>query len=557
MAVLATAGAGLAVSLLFLRKFEPANAPEATARTVAPVAARPATDAVLTHATSRAPDLAAARRSEPAAHVEAQEPESARLGRDPGAADETTRIRVVDSRQRPVAGAAVEIWLERPGAAPSASGDTLTAWTDERGLLEIQEAWSQLRAVAWSEHATSAATQLSAVVEEVKLVLIDSRGVGGRVRDASTGRPIAGARISAWTHASSDVVESDAGGAFHHPRLPASGSRQQVRVTAPGYAPSIALVEFDEHKGTRSWAGPRAEARVHGPGSDAWLEFELSPAARIRGHVRDPGGAPIAHARLRAEGYALLWSGAASPDTADALSDENGAYELAGLRPGVAHAVSVEAAAYATQVVELGCGAELTHDFRLEPEATVEGLLLDPAGIPAEGLQIELRRTDAPAALECGADSVGVRRLGRRARTSTDAAGAFMFEGLGPHRYQLRATRGPRELLRHDFAAAPAENISLPPLTLEPSALTMQGLVEAPASDTRESEFAGWRIETWRDRLLGSVNVGGDGSFRIAGLDAEAPYELRLYSEGASGRLLVSKQAWAYEPARLVAPARD
>lgn len=483
--------------------------------------------------------------------------ESAPLVRDPGAAEDTTRIRVVDSRQRPVAGAAVEIWLERPGSAPSASGDTLTSWTDEDGLLEIHEAWSQLRAVAWSEHATSAAAQLSAAVDEVKLVLIDSRGVGGRVRDANTGRPIAGARISVWTHASSDTVESDADGAFHHPRLPASGSRQQVRVTAPGYAPSIALVEFDERKGTRSWAGPRAEARVHGLGSDAWLELKLSPAARIRGHVRDSGGAPIAHARLRAEGYALLWSGAASPDTADALSDENGAYELSGLRPGIAHAVSVEAAPYAAQVVELGCGAELTHDFRLEPEATVEGLLLDPAGNPAEGLQVELRRTDVPAAVECGSDTVGVRRLGRRARTSTDAAGAFMFEGLGPHRYQLRASRGHQELLRHDFVAGPAENISLPPLALEPSALTLQGIVEAPAGDSRDAEFAGWRIETWRDRLLGSVNVGSDGSFRIAGLDAEAPYELRLYSEGASGRLLVSKQAWAYEPARLVAPMRD
>jgi protocatechuate 3,4-dioxygenase beta subunit len=415
-------------------------------------------------------------------------------------------------------------------------------------MFVVDGAWTRLTAVAWADGSTSQLVTRDSFAAELEIALAPSRCMHGVVRDGVSGLPIAGAEICVWTHARSDSVQSAGDGTFVHPRLPASGPRQQVRASAPGYAPYVALVECDAFDGTRTWSGPDADARVHGRDADARVEFALWPEARIHGRVLGPGGEPITGARVRAQGYALLISGAATPDSAETCTRADGSYQLAGLRPDIAHAVFVEAAPFAAQLFELASGAEHALDVRMDLGAALSGQILDPAGLPAEGLHVELRRLDAPKAAAGGPASAPPRSLGRRDSRTADFAGYFEFEGLGTHRYQLRVLRGQTPLHVQDFVPEQGERIALPPLTLDSRWLTLRGTVDPGHAEIR---VAGSRVEAWREIPLGSVHVDGDGSFRIAGLDARAPYELRWYAGDDAGRMLGVTRSWAHETARL------
>lgn len=525
--------------------------PSAAARTAARVAnrdvldAQPSTLSARERETGERAHISSARPTNPDAEVALPEhtlPVSAR--------EISTRIRVVDAAGNPVAGAAIEVWCERPGSIPNGPGAYLHGLSGADGAFTFDGPWTHMGAVAWFERSTTALVEQATQVRDVELVLQESRSVRGVVRDAVSGAPIPDAEICLWTHARGDTVRSAADGTFEHPRMPADGPRQQVRASAVGYAPRIGLVECDARDGTRSWSGPREQARVHGRDASAWLELALWPAAVVRGRVLGPGAAPVAGAVVRAEGFAALTPESASPDMAETLTDALGEYELRGLRPDVSHAVFVEAAQLAAQLVELAPGNEHVLDFQLAPGATIEGVVLDPAMQPAEGITVVLRRTDAPKAIQGGAESACVRTLGRRKSATTDVVGAFSFEGLGPYRYQVRVMRGGEALLRMDVAPQPGEFVTLAPLALEPKWLTLRGTVEpiAPGSGVEGS-----RVELYRDLPLGNVRVAADGTFKIAGLDEKARYELRWYSSDASERLLARAEVWAFEPARLQA----
>lgn len=482
----------------------------------------------------------------PAAEAAAAVAESSCTSAAPAGAT-PTRIRVVDASGAPVAGAAIEIWRERADA-PGAPEEYLNVHSDAQGACVVDGEWIRLGAVAWTSTATTQPICHSSFAAEIELTLHEARALRGIVRDASNGQPIEDAEICVWTHARSDSVRSNSDGTFAHPRLPSSGPRQQVRASASGYASRIALVECDALDGTRTWSSASAREHVHGRDTDAWLEFELLPEAVIHGRVHDSRGTPIAGARVCAEGYVSMAVDSATPDRAEACTDADGRYELRGLRPDIAHALQVTAPQFASQLVELGSAANHEIDVQLELGARLEGLVLDPSGAPAEGLHIALRRTDPPAVAVGGPESVCARKLGRSSTTTTDAAGAFALEGLGAHRYELRVMRGRSVVLSQDLAPESGEQIALPPLLLDARWLTLHGTV---AHDEPTADVAGTRVEVRRERVLGSVHVGVDGSFHVAGLDDKGPYELRWYASESGGRPLATSKAWAFEPVRL------
>ncbi|TAJ05072.1 MAG: carboxypeptidase regulatory-like domain-containing protein [Planctomycetota bacterium] len=463
-----------------------------------------------------------------------------------------TLIRVVDGAGAAVPDAALEVWCERPAALAGVREEYIHGRSAANGEFAVEGVWNSLSAVAWHASSTAPLTELTSHVNALELVLRPAQCVRGVVRDAISGEPLAGAEICIWTHARSDIVSSAADGTFAHPRVPAIGRRQQVRTSADGYASRISFVECDALDGTRTWSAPHEPARIHGSGADARVEISLWPEARLHGRVVGPGGEPIVGARVRAEGYAALLSDAAKPCTAETRTDERGRYDLHGLRPDIAHALFVDAPPLAAQLVELPSGAEHETDFQLEPGATIQGVVLDPSGAPAEGITVLLRRMDAPKAASGGGESASTRILGRASSTTADVAGAFAFEGLGSHRYQLRVMRGPQVLLRRDVVPQPGEAIALPPLTLDIDSFTLLGAVEA---DSALAPVEGTRIEVRREHTLGSVLVAGDGTFRIAGLDAKEPYELRWFAAD-SEHMLARTTAWASETVRLHASHR-
>jgi protocatechuate 3,4-dioxygenase beta subunit len=462
-----------------------------------------------------------------------------------------TRMTVLDEQGQPAAGATIELWRERStadGRSCATTEERVTGRADESGAFVFDGPWRKISAIAWANGATSEPFESDVYRSEFVLALRAAGSVAGSVRDAVTGQPIEGAVVSLWTHARHDVVSTDAAGRFLHPRLPLLGLRQQVRVQAPGYAASLALVESDAQAGTRTWASGSGEPRIQGLHATAWLDFDLHPEALVRGRVYDTRRQPVIGARIRAEGYALLTTGAATPDLAEAISDEHGDYELRGLRPDIAHAVRAEAAELAAVLIELPAGPLHELEVVLEPGATIQGTLLDAAGLPAEGVQVDLVLCTPPLIAPGGTASVKVRRLGRCRSLSTDAAGSFACAGLAAQRYRLRVRRAGTELLVREFEPRPGEAIELPPLVLAAATLTMHGTLAA-----LDRSVEGCPIEIWRGRWLGTVHADAGGRFRIAGLDADMPYELRWCDRDAPDRVLATAQAWAFETPHLVA----
>src|SRR5262249_44317168 len=150
------------------------------------------------------------------------------------------------------------------------------------------------------------------------------------------------------------------------------------------------------------------------------------------------------------------------------------------------------------------------------------GDVRDASGAAAEGLRVELRPRARGGAAEAGEPraagplDAGVRVQPELCCTETGPGGRFAFGGLAAGRHELRAARDAGALARAEIAVeAGAERGDLE-LALDARALTLVGRVRTPAGPA-----AGARIEVHRYGRLGTVLTDAQGTFRIAGLDAD------------------------------------
>ncbi len=160
-------------------------------------------------------------------------------------------------------------------------------------------------------------------------------------------------------------------------------------------------------------------AAVAEPSSMAGLDRERD----LHGTVVEPGGRPIAGARVVAElseveEYRLLDRGprAGRHVVGETGTNPDGSYRLR-LEPGRHHHVRVSAPGFAPQVRN-GCQAGAREDFQLDSGAVLTGTV---------------RATDGRAAVPGTRIAVRMKQLGGAVRvgeTVTDAAGVFRIEGL-------------------------------------------------------------------------------------------------------------------------------
>ncbi|MBK7874181.1 MAG: sigma-70 family RNA polymerase sigma factor [Planctomycetes bacterium] len=249
-------------------------------------------------------------------------------------------------------------------------------------------------------------------------------------------------------------------------------------------------VEMGAHVGAReSGRAPSNAFEVRGE-PDATQECVLvllGPGGALEGTVRDPGGAPIANARVLA-GATLAGYGARIANPLESaqvaprrvvLTDDEGHYLLDGLAPG-SNAVRVLASGFpeyaSTLVVAVGAATAL--DVTLTPAARLAGRVLDASGAPVAGCRVQLERWN-----EAG-----------YARTDTDALGCFAIEGLAAGTPTLRAFHPVlgRVLAQPVLALGSETTLEL---TLDPGR-TITGRVE----DALGHPLAGWRVrvnEEW------------------------------------------------------------
>ncbi len=432
---------------------------------------------------------------------------------------------------RPAKRASVELSVWRAGAPFEAPPELLLVRTDTDGNFRAQVGAGELRAIAWTEASTGAPTLLTLApgeTGELELVLAPAAPVGGRVLDPA-GRPVAGAAISFWTHAERDVVHTATDGTFLHPRFPAGELLQQVRVTADGFGATVRYLDVDEDG---SWElAPRAAGEAPLRGTDApWLELVLVPELAVTGRLASSTGAPPVVADVRAEGYVHVLPDVASLDAASVRVARDGSFRIEGLRSDVSHALFVEATGFARLALEVPAFPDVVEfhvvevgTLQLEPETSVVGVVIDGEGRPVVDIavELELRATDEASAHSSDGLDAGVRFESRTLATRTDGAGTFVIDGLTADAWTLRVRRDRDALLERELELVPGEARRDLVLALPVEALVLIGEVHDATGAVAGAEVA---LKRFGD--VTSVVTDELGRFRIAGLDAEAAYEV-------------------------------
>ncbi len=279
--------------------------------------------------------------------------------------------------------------------------------------------------------------------QTIKITLPTGRPIRGLVTDAETGQPIAGARIgSNWTL--SFPTTTDDRGAYEWPGWTAKGT-SVLTAMADGYAP--------------------LQLRV---GDETVLDFALVPGRTLSGRVLDPGGAPIAGARVA--GRSAASSGLPRGSAYVAVrTDADGRFVLTGIHTDRAFAwtvLSEPLAQYVGPNIEPTQWAEGNVDvgnIRLTAGRSVDGTAVEGTDTPAARLWVSLSSV-VPGRYVRGDENMAYRILRTR---YTDDLGRFRFVGLPPGTYRLAARPEGRQEVGREVVVpkdrdAPDVTIALP-----------------------------------------------------------------------------------------------
>ena len=260
---------------------------------------------------------------------------------------------------------------------------------------------------AESTAAESTAAESTEPKDELRIVLRPASGIGGRVLDAA-GRPVpeavvhllppetrAGVRSETATDVGSRETVTDEQGHFAIDGV--EPGSYQWRATAYGY-------RVTEPRPLRLAAQEQRRD----------LEWTLEPGVTVRGRVLDAAGAPVADAVVHAE-------------SSSALSDAEGAYELAGLTPGPG-LLTAQHRLYRKVSQELEIVAEGGPvDFVFEGALHLRAQVTDVHGAPVEAVQLTLESLDG--------------RDYRRLIEASDDDGEVLFDTVARGEYRLVAEK--------------------------------------------------------------------------------------------------------------------
>ncbi|MFN0243732.1 MAG: carboxypeptidase regulatory-like domain-containing protein [Planctomycetota bacterium] len=320
---------------------------------------------------------------------------------------------VVDSAGATVAGAVIELRddLGNKLRAPQLELEDLR--TDERGRFDLDVPARVLNVFAWSDGwADSRVERLvlyPAQSRELELSLCAGGQIVGEVvgRD---GKPEANRALlvrRTLGRSLPDVVTDEAG-RFEVGALGPGTYRVQIRELDLDRIRST-LVDVRDGETSRVTIGEtgRARIRVHGT-----VRADEIPRADVR---------VIARRRANNPNF----------ESVDATTDASGRFELGLAEPGT-HAFELAGGSTETlRWVRVPDRTEFELDLEL-PTGSIAGRLVGPDGAPLSDVPVELKpdaaSTDCTPTYTAGSQD-------------TDAAGAFVFENVGPASYRLQAGR--------------------------------------------------------------------------------------------------------------------
>lgn len=335
----------------------------------------------------------------------------------------------------------------------------------------------------------------------------------GVVRDAESKASIVGALVSnSWTM--EDSVTTAADGSYEFRGF---GAGQSLYVRADGYADEAQPVVNKEDV--------------------VVVDFALVRGDDVTGRVVDPTGRAIAGTYVAAAADQVLRSGYHHTHWRPAFVAADGRFRIRGLGRTFQHVngiqnwhqwqLLVRAPGHGTRVLALPVRQLAPGDLDvgsvvLQPQALLEGRVVDPEGRPVVRAEVTLQgaANGIGLLLAPGATAPEPQTHFGQRQTFTTADGTFRFAGLGGGSYRLRAQPdgkqwdiegGPYELVDGAIFTAP-DLVADPGLVIQ-GTLRLAGRRELPAGSRFTIYAHGEQSEQQ------SAKVAADGAFRIERLD--------------------------------------
>ncbi|HET9227956.1 MAG TPA: carboxypeptidase regulatory-like domain-containing protein, partial [Thermoanaerobaculia bacterium] len=328
-----------------------------------------------------------------------------------------------------------------------------------------------------------------------------TRVVTGKVVDAQTGKPVAGALV--WGGLPPDLppVRTGEDGAF---RLPLPKSRRSFGVAAAGYLLSEA-----------------------GPGQpEKPVTVALKKAARVQGQVVDSEGAPVAGVFLQIRPVPFQDQRLSSLRyLSELLSRADGSFSIPGLLPGGVYKLSASKPGHGKMEVEIRTApaGRPTPSARviLGTGVTMIGRIVDETGKPVEGASVDLLQDDPTGFLQA----------------VSDASGVFSIRGLAPGQYQLAAVRKGFSPITHSGVLMPEgpARLDLGDITLKAGAAIEGKVIDAEGRTVEGAEVQASKTQEEMNFLsLGNQQAdvvtfsSKDGHFQIRDLEPGLRYSVSV-----------------------------
>jgi protocatechuate 3,4-dioxygenase beta subunit len=342
------------------------------------------------------------------------------------------RVLVVDPDGSPVGGAEVEVGAGDAILRAAASSDGVAAFE----AVAPGPASVRARAEGRAEATAGPVLLLASAPREVTVMLERAVRLGGRVVDAESGEPIAGARVRvAWPGRSVEAEPTGADGTFPPVAVLAPGDQVQVSAVAKGRAALLVPFDLQDLDG----AAPTVLLRMR-------REEDWS------GRVVDASGAPAPGARV---GYTEDGVAGKAPD--QTVADAEGRFALPPPPPPapgrrvvlVAEGPAAEGGV-GRGALALRPGMEKPADLvlTLVAGARVGGRVAGADGAPVAGAEVgldvawdllpERSSSDPATSLLHALNARGYEGL----TTATDAAGRFSLAGVPAGTYRPRVESG-------------------------------------------------------------------------------------------------------------------
>ena len=238
------------------------------------------------------------------------------------------------------------------------------------------------------------------------------------------------------------------------------------------------------------------------------LEWTLAAGGRVRGVVRATGGGPIPRAEL-----AIRWE----RGDGSAITGDDGRFELVGIPPGRRElAVTTPTDTRARAWVAITAGATIEHDFTLDVEAQLRGIVTDGDGRPVGGVALRAVRGDAKSRPEV---------------TTSSLDGQFSLQ-LAPGTYDVSASGSASTRV----TVEPGASVVLAMVVPSPT-----GVIRGRVVETGGAPIAGAYVTAYTTDGLGNgwrwsfddhpVVSGEDGTFVIEHL-GPGPYVVEATRRG-------------------------